>query len=287
MHRSSRLVPAVLSATILLALAGCVSAGPGVEAASSRPLRVAHRGGAGLAPENTLAAFRAGLANGADALELDVHLSADGQLVVIHDPSVDRTTDGSGLVADMTMATLEELDAAARFRGPPSGRQSVPRLEEVLELVAGRPGPGLQVEIKRREDGSRYPGIEERLLSALESYDMVARTVVLSFDFPTLAELRGLEPRLRTCALVGADFFKAAAGASAHRIAGTISALGVEYVGVRERNLTPALFRALREAGLSVGAWTVDDERRMRELSALGAAFITTNRPDLLLRAVP
>ena len=136
-----------------------------------RVTKVAHRGGAGLAPENTLAAFRAGLEQGADALELDVHLSRDGELVVIHDPILARTTNAAGEVGDMTFAELRQLDAAARYFGPPVGRQLIPTLQEVVDLAKGR--ASLQIEIKVRSDGSRYPGIESKVVETLRQSGMV------------------------------------------------------------------------------------------------------------------
>ena len=296
MHKPHFRTPALCAlACAVLAAASC--AGGAAPKTVSEIQRVAHRGGGALAPENTLAAFRAGIDSSAHALELDVHLSADGALVVIHDPDVKRTTDGSGLVADMTLAELKSLDAGAKFRGPAAGttgapgasvpaiapgRQEIPTLDEVLDLVAPAEDIGLQVEIKLRADKTRYPGLEAALVGALRASGLVDRTTVISFDFPSLAAVRELEPRLRTCALVGKDFFKAAGKAQPDDIARSLASLGVDGAGVREQNLTPALYRALRAAGLSVGAWTVDDPRRMRQLAALGVDFITSNRPDVL-----
>jgi glycerophosphoryl diester phosphodiesterase len=284
---------AALGVAILIAAScagGAATGAPASPAAASpAPLRVAHRGGAALAPENTLVAFRSGIAQGADALELDLHLSRDGRLVVIHDSSVDRTTDRSGLVADLSLAQLKALDAGARFKGPAREPQEIPTLEEVLALLseAGNERIELQAEIKPRADGSRYAGIEEALVLALRSWSLADRTTVLSFDFPSLQAVKRLEPGLRACALVGKEYFKAAATLSPDRIARSLAALGVDSVGVREQNLDRGLYEALRRAGLGVGAWTVDEPTRMRQLAALGLDFITTNRPDLLRQVLP
>ena len=274
-------------ACAVLSAASC--AGRAGSRSSPETQLVAHRGGAALAPENTLAAFRSGLAHGADALELDVHLSQDGRLVVIHDPAIDRTTNGSGIVADLSLAQLKALDASFRFKGPSAGPQEIPTLEEVLELLAapGNGRVGLQVEIKTRADGSRYPGIEEALVSVLRAWSLVELTAAISFDFASLQTIAGLEPGLRTCALVGKDYFKAAAAFTPDRIARSLAALGVDSVGVREQNLDRGLYEALRREGLGVGAWTVDESGRMRSLAALGVDFITSNRPDLFRQVVP
>lgn len=282
-----RMLQLSILACTFLAAAAC--AGGASPKSLPKTQAVAHRGGAALAPENTLAAFRSGLAHGADALELDVHLSLDGRLVVIHDPAVDRTTDGTGLVADLSLSQLKALDAAARFKGPDSGRQEIPTLEEVLELLtaAGNERVGLQLEIKLRADGSRYPGITEALVSELRAWSMVERTTVISFDLAYLQAIARLEPGLRTCALVGKDYFRSAAFAPSAAIARSLAELGVDGVGVREQNLDRELYEALRREGLGVGAWTVDDPGRMRSLATLGVDFITSNRPDLLSQVFP
>ncbi len=250
------------------------------------PLDIAHRGGAGLAPENTLAAFRAGIEAGADGVELDVHLSRDGRLVVIHDPHVSRTTEGSGCVSDLDFADLKKLDASVRYTGPGAyGRQEVPSLEEVLDAVAGRIVT-IQVEIKVKPDGSRYPGIEKKALEVLDRYGMKRKAVVLSFDYPTLRTVKDLDPAVPVCALVGTRQLRELGAGDSVAAAGSVAALGVEYAGVDERILTDELFASLRRAGLGVGVWTVNDEEKMLRFAGLGADFITTNRPDLLRKVL-
>ncbi len=253
-----------------------------------RPLCVGHRGAAGLAPQNTMASFRAGIAAGVDAIELDIHLSSDGRLVVIHDPVVDKLTDGKGRVSAMSLAELRALDASARFPGWTGEPQRLPTLEEALDLLAepGNEKVGLQLEIKLDEDGSRHPGIEAAALAAVRDRGLIDRTIVISFDFPTLATARELEPGVKTCALVGKAWFKAAGGSRPDQAA-AIAASGADYAGVDHRYLSRELFDALRAAGLGVGAWTVDDPAVMMALSSLGVDFVTTNRPDLFAAALP
>ncbi len=247
-------------------------------------IRVAHRGGAGLAPENTMAAFRLGLDFGVDALELDVHFSRDGRLAIMHDPLLARTTNQPGLVVDYSMAELQGFDAAARFFGKAYGPQPIPVLEEVLELLAAEPNRKviLQLEIKLRADGSRYEGIEAEIIRLLAEYGMIERTIILSFDFPTLRTIAGLEPRLQRCALIGRAYLAGIGKAGPTAVADDIAALAVEYVGVREDNLSQPLYDALRGRGLRIGAWTVNELPRMLELKQLGVDFITSDRPDLL-----
>jgi len=267
-----------------------VSSAPAVRPAEygPRPLRVGHRGAAGLAPQNTMASFRVAIATGVDAIELDVHLSSDGRLVVIHDPVVDKLTDGKGRVSAMSLAELRALDASARFPGWTGEPQRIPTLEEILDLLVepGNEAVGLQLEIKLDDDGSRHPGIEAAALAALRERGLVDRTIVISFDFPTLAAVKALEPRIRAGALVGKAWFKASSGSRADQAA-AIAASGADCAGVDHRYLSRELYDALRAAGLGVGAWTVDDPAVMKALSSLGVDFITSNRPDLLAAALP
>ena len=161
-----------------------------------RPLVVAHRGASGYAPENTFASFALGLEQGADLLELDVHLSRDGEPVVIHDEALDRTTDGRGLVVEHTVAELRQFDAGAWF-GPQFAGQRIPTLDEVLAWARGR--ICLALEIKNAP--SFYPGIEAKIAALLDRHDMLRRTLVISFDHPALRRLGGLAPGLLTGAL--------------------------------------------------------------------------------------
>jgi glycerophosphoryl diester phosphodiesterase len=231
-----------------------------------------------------MAAFKLALEYGIDALELDVNLSRDGRLAVIHDPSLARTTNQSGLVADFTMEELKGFDAAARFFGKAYGPQPIPVLEEVLELLALEPYRQvmLQLEVKVREDGSRYPGIEAEIIRLLRDYGMMDRTTILSFNFPTLHTIAELEPRLQRCALIGRAYLAGVGKAGPTAVAEEIAALSVEYVGVREDSLGRPLYDALRSKGLRIGAWTVNELPRMQELKRMGVDFITSDRPDLL-----
>jgi glycerophosphoryl diester phosphodiesterase len=231
-----------------------------------------------------MAAFRLGLEYGVDALELDVHLSRDGRLAVIHDPSLARTTNQPGLVADYNMAELQGFDAAARFFGKAYGSQSIPVLEEVLELLAREENRhvALQLEVKVREDGSRYEGIEAEIIRLLGAYDMLGRTIILSFNFPALQTIASLEPRLQRCALIGRGYLAGIGKAGPEAVADEIASLSVEYVGVRDDSLSQPLYDSLRVKGLLIGAWTVNELPRMQELKTLGVDFITSDRPDLL-----
>src|ERR1700736_62812 len=166
-------------------------------AATRRPLVIAQRGASADAPENTIAAFELALDQGADGIELGVHLSQDEHPIVIHDFTLERTTDGAGPVSAHTVRELKRLDAGGwrdrRFRG-----QRVQTLQEVLERFRDR--TRFWVELKG--GAAVYPGLEERIVSTIEIYDVVDRVLVQSFDPGTLATVRRLNPEIRIGALV-------------------------------------------------------------------------------------
>lgn len=173
-----------------------------------RPLIIAHRGASASAPENTLAALSTAVELNADAVEIDIHMTADGELVAIHDDTLDRTTDSTGNVRDLTLSQVKHLDAGSWFYQ--QGIQilwdrhqlSVPTLREALDVVRGR--TALLVELKRP---GLYPGIEERLLSTLRDYGMISAdgrcesVIVQSFDSGSLRRLASLAPGITRCQL--------------------------------------------------------------------------------------
>jgi glycerophosphoryl diester phosphodiesterase len=246
-----------------------------------RPLIVAHRGGAGLAPENTLAAFHKALELQADAVELDVHMSKDGALVVMHDPDLVRTTGQVGEIRAFTLAELHPLNAAANYEGTAVAAQRIPTLQEVLALVKGR--AAVQIEIKQAVDKTRYAGIEAKVLEAVRHAAMLADVLVLSFDFPTLRDLHALEPQLATCALISTAYLERFdIRRDATPVADDLAAQGFGCVGIRHTWLTEPLFHALRARHFRIGVWTVNDAFSMRKFAAMGIDFITSDRPDLL-----
>jgi glycerophosphoryl diester phosphodiesterase len=251
-----------------------------------RTLKVAHRGGAALAPENTLAAFQKALELDADAVELDLHLSKDGALVVIHDPDLARTTGQVGEVQAFTLAELQTLDAAATYRGNNAGPQRIPTLQEVLALAKGR--ARVQIEIKQRADNARYPDIEARVIEAVRQHRMLPEVVVTSFDFPTLLEIKALEPAVQTCALVSSSYLsRFDVRRHATPVVADLAAHGFRCVGVKHTWLTEALLRALRAHDFRVGVWTVNDQVTIRKFAEMGVDFITSDHPDLLRAILP
>lgn len=253
---------------------------------TKRPLKVAHRGGAGLAPENTLAAFRKALEVGADAVELDLHMSKDGALVVMHDPDLFRTTGASGEIRTLTLTELHKFNAAATYRGNGVVPQHIPTLQEVLALVKGR--ANVQIEIKLSPDHARYPGMEAKVIAAVREYDMLANVTVISFDFATLRAIRTLEPTVQTCALVASLYLsRFDVRRDATLVAADLARQGCRNVGVKCTWLTAPLLHALRARDFRVGVWTVNDAFSICKFADMGVDFITSDRPDLLRQLLP
>jgi glycerophosphoryl diester phosphodiesterase len=244
-------------------------------AGAGAPAIAAHRGGARLWPENSLTAFRGAIGLGVDLVELDVHQTKDGEVVVIHDPTLDRTTTGHGAVRDFSWGEL----GAVTIRGTTDER--LPRLAEVLALL--RPSAvGLLLEIKSAPGGGRYPGIEERVLALLQAAEMTDRTRVMAFDWAILERLRALSPAVRLTGLLAQPGSERVGGVEG--VAPRLRALGGNDLGIERTLLSPEAIRASHQAGLSIGVWTVNDAEELRRALAAGVDYVTTDQPDAALR---
>ena len=238
---------------------------------------IGHRGAAALAPENTLASFRRALAEGADAIELDVRLSADGVVVVHHDATVDRTTDGRGAVESLTLAQLRRLDAGARFTTdggrtfPERGRAiGVPTLDEVLAAFPTLP---LVVEIKSARASAAVRAV-------LERHGAAPRVVVASFDARALDVFAGTRFALGATQREVARLLLAATtgvGGLSAAPAYHVASVPRRWRGLR---LPVARFaRLLRRWGRTVHVWTVDDAPGAAALWGAGVQGVVTNDP--------
>ncbi len=247
------------------------SAGQGGPA--RRPLVVAHRGGAGLAPENTLAAFRRALELRVDAIQLDVRLSRDGHPVAIHDATVDRTMEGTGRVSALSLAALDAL----RARG--AGGGGVPALREVLALARGR---GRIFIALKTNDGEPHRALEAKALDAVQAAGVEAAVTFLSFDLLCLRRLRELNPRVPLGILASWGFFRVHGRTALDRLLEEARGLRSERIGIHHELGTPALIGELRGAGQAADVWTVNDVSGMRRFALLGVDGLITDRPDLL-----
>jgi glycerophosphoryl diester phosphodiesterase len=239
------------------------------------PAVIGHRGAAALAPENTLAGFRAAAAAGARWVEFDVKLSADGVVVLMHDDTLDRTTDGSGAVAATPHAALAALDAGGWF-GPTFRGERVPTLVETIAELA-RLGLGANIEIKP------CPGRAEATTRAVADVvaahwpDSLPAPLISSFEPACLAVARDLSPALPRGLLVkrlASDWRDA------------VAALGCATVNLGRRHASTAAIAAVLAAGLELAVWTVNEADEAAALRAAGASAIITDRPDALVRRI-
>ncbi len=247
-----------------------------------RPLVFAHRGGAALAPENTLPAFESGLFWGADGLELDVHLSRDGVVVVHHDATLDRTTNASGPVAARTAADLAAVDAGYRFqrngdfpyRGSGIG---IPSLDDVL---ASCPDVPVIVEIK-----VDTPDLARATVDTVTRAGALDRVILGSFHREVLDEARAYAPRVRTgAAMDDVRGEVARRPGSGHARAFDMYQVPETYRGVRV--LSPEFVARAHEADVPVYVWTIDREEDIRRLLDWGVDGIISDRPDVAVGAV-
>ena len=222
-------------------------------------------------------------------IELDVHPTRDGALAVMHDPHVERTTDGAGHIHDLTLAEVRRLDAAARFGGERSyGPQQVPTLQEVYDLVAGR--CRINVEIKQpgqdaELNAGHYPGLVEQVLDLVRRNDALSYTVISSFDLPSVERARALVPGLATYGILAAACFAglSAAGKGPREAVDELACRGFTWVAVEKSYLTALLVGGFHRAGLQVGAWLVNDAEELATFAGMGVDYVTSDRPDLLL----
>ncbi|GAB7034808.1 glycerophosphodiester phosphodiesterase family protein [Streptomyces sp. NPDC021749] len=216
-------------------------------------LTIGHRGIMGVEPENTLRSFVRAEHEGVDVIELDLHLSKDGALVVMHDADVDRTTDGAGPIAERTLAELRELDAGQGER--------IPVFEEVVDAVKAP----LQAEIKD-------VAAAQALAEVMRERDLTGRVEVISFHDEALAAIRTLLPGVRT-ALVGSRY-----GAD---VVDRAQAVGAYMLSLNIRRLTLELVERAHAAQLKVVAWTVNTHDQLRLARGLGLDGVVTDLPEI------
>lgn len=248
---------------------------------------VAHRGGMGLRPENTLAAFTHAVALGADVLEMDVQPTADGAIVCIHDATVDRTTDGRGRVDSFTLEELRKLDAGHHWSG--DGGKSFPfrgkgiRVPTLEEVFARFPQTRMIVEMKHGGAALARP-----LCERIRRSRVTEKVLVASMNVDAVTSFRAACPEVLTAmSATEARIFHGALFAGLESFySPPVMALLIPDRLRGQMLATPALVEAARRRNLRVQVWTVNDEERMRELARIGVAGIMTDRPDQLLEVL-
>ncbi|WP_100330239.1 glycerophosphodiester phosphodiesterase [Bacillus xiapuensis] len=237
----------------------------------------AHRGWKGQYPENTLLSFRKALELQVDGLEFDVQLTKDGELVVIHDEQLNRTTDGSGFVKDHTLQELKEYSAGAVFQEHPNFQQDwkeerIPTLTEVLQLHQEFPHAYLNIELKTSV--FRYPTIEEKVLDCLKPFHCHQQIIFSSFHLPTLIRLRQLDSEAHIAWLIN-DFVPQPED---YMQTFQLDALHInQHILRSEPYGAPELVSRLR-------AWTINEEQMMKEAFLSNIDTVMTDHPDIALR---
>ena len=233
-------------------------------------LVIAHRGASGHAPENTLGAFKKAVAMGATFIETDLQLSRDARFVAIHDSTVNRTTNGDGVVHEMTLAELRRLDAGSWFGSEFAGER-IPTLEELLAFSKKN---DVVFYLEMKPAGSW--GGEHALIGALRESGEIPRSVVISFDASIVLNLRKIEPTLMTGLLYD--------GQIENPVKKAVE-VGARQLLVRGDLVTPALLTEARKKDLQVVCWTVNHPAHMRMLMAAGVDGIMSDYPDRLVAA--
>lgn len=229
-------------------------------------LILAHRGASGYAPENTIAAFNLAKSMGADGFELDVHLSSDNRLVVIHDETLDRTTDGTGFVGLKTFSELKALDAS--YGKPNYSNEKIPELVEVLDIIQGTQ---MIINIEIKTDIVQYSGIEEKCFETVKSMGLLDQIIFSSFNHYSLVKLRALSSKAKIGVLYSDGLYEPWNYARLLR---------ADYLHPFWPNIHfPNYISDSLKMGIGINAWTVNDTKNMRFCLENNVGLIT-NYPD-------
>jgi glycerophosphoryl diester phosphodiesterase len=235
---------------------------------TQKPLIIAHRGAMGEAPENTLGAFKLALEQGANAFELDIHLSADGEIIVIHDYTVNRTTNGTGAIDRLTVAQLKQFDAGSWFHEKYKGEQ-IPLLSEVFDLVP----QDFIINIEIKDHGGHK--LEPKLIELLKRTGRMESVVISSFDHKCLHHLKQLSRDLQVGLLYNSDFVSHLQVAQAAQM--PVYSIHPYFKAISKKDI-----RELSENGFQVYAWTVNSVEDMTSMLESGVQGIITNFPARL-----
>lgn len=229
-------------------------------------LVVAHRGYSSKAPENTMAAFELALDVGCDGLELDVHLTKDGEVIVVHDHTLERTSNGTGIVEKHTLAELQKLDAGSWF-APEFKGERLPSLREVCELVKDKELL-FNVELKVAQG---YEQLNQKVLELLNEYDLHERTVISSFNHYALVHFKEISPQTRTGILYSAALFNPWEYAKS---------IGATALHPKHQTIIPEIVAGAHASGVMVNSWTVDEPEDIERMKLAKIDSIITNVPE-------
>ena len=223
---------------------------------------IAHRGFSSHYPENTMLAFAQAIKADCNGIEFDVHLTKDGQAVIIHDETVDRTTNGKGVVKEMTLAQLRALDAGKGER--------IPTLDEYLDFVVKM---DIVSNIELKNSIFRYPGIEEIVVGKVRARGLSQRVIFSSFNHFSVLECKRIAPEIRCGFLSDSWIINAGAYTKKH---------GIECIHPKYHSLTDEAIAEIHANGIEINTYTVNDLQTMRRLTEFNVAGIITDNPALL-----
>lgn len=227
----------------------------------------AHRGYSGKYPENTMIAFKKALECGVDGIELDVQLTKDGEVVIIHDETIDRTTTGKGFVVDYTYEELERFDASFKFKD--LGFNKIPTLREYFQLVKDY---DIVTNVELKTGINEYLGIEEKVWELIKEYNLEEKVIISSFNHFSVMRMKDIAPQLKYGFL--SEDWIIDVGKYTH-------SYGVQCYHPRFNNLVPDVIKELKKYNLEINTWTVNLEEDMRYLYSNNIDVIITNYPEL------
>lgn len=233
----------------------------------------AHRGFSGCYPENTMLAFEKAVEVGADGIELDVQLTKDGEVVIIHDETIDRTTDGKGTVVSFTYEELQKFDASFKFRGQ-MGFNKIPTLREYFELVKDT---NIITNIELKTGINEYFGIEEKVWELIKEYKLEEKVIISSFNHYSILRMKKIAPSLK-CGLLSETWIVDAGKYTEN--------LGIECYHPHFANMTKDIVKEIKSHGIEINTWTVNKEEDMRDLIEKGIDIIIGNYPDLAKKVI-
>lgn len=235
-----------------------------------KTLVLAHRGASKIAPENTEAAFQKAMQMGADGVELDVQLTKDKKLVVIHDERVDRTTNGIGYVKDLTLKEIKKLDAGSYF-SPKFAGERILTLEEALELT--RNSKLINIEIKNII--IKYKNIEREVVSIIKKMNLESKVICSSFNHYSIAMIKQLSPEIKTGLLYVSTLYKPWIYATT---------LGVEAIHPHYYSVSSEIVNDCHDNNIKVNVWTVDDKDAIKQMISNQVDTLITNYPEIALK---
>jgi len=233
----------------------------------------AHRGFSGKYPENTMLAFKKAVEAGADGIELDVQLTKDGEVVIIHDEKVDRTTNGAGNVRDFTLAELRKLDASYIYTGK-MDVNPVPTFEEYCEWVKDLP---IVTNIELKTGVYPYPGIEAKVWKILQKYNLQDKVIISSFNHYSILQMRKLAPQLQYGLLTESWLVNPGA---------YVESVGVECYHPYYGSLTEETVAEVKSHNIAINTYTVNDVDAVKRLNTLGIDIVIGNFPDMVKKVL-